>query len=110
MARQFVQIVLESRGYRVIAATSAHDALQQVARGSEPIDLLITDIVMPGMSGIELAQQIAELAPGLKVLFASGYTENTIVHHGVLDPGVSFLQKPFGPSQLAERVRAELDA
>ena len=108
--RRFVQIVLERNGYRVIAATSAHDALEQVARGSEPIDLLITDIVMPGMSGIELAKEISQLAPGLKVLFASGYTENTIVHHGVLDPGMSFLQKPFGPSQLAERVRAELDA
>ncbi|MGH2454650.1 MAG: PAS domain S-box protein [Candidatus Limnocylindria bacterium] len=108
--RRFVQVVLESRGYRVIAATSAQDALEHVAGGSEAIDLLITDIVMPGMSGIELARRIAEVAPGLKVLFASGYTENTIVHHGMLDPGVRFLQKPFAPSQLADRVRAELDS
>jgi PAS domain S-box-containing protein len=108
--RRFIQVVLEGRGYRVIAATSAHDALEHVARRSEPIDLLITDIVMPGMSGVELASRVSELAPGLKVLFASGYTENTIVHHGVLDAGVPFLQKPFAPGQLAERVRAELDS
>jgi PAS domain S-box-containing protein len=108
--RRFVQIVLESRGYTVIAATGPQDALERVARGGEPIDLLITDIVMPGMSGVELAKRVAEVAPGLKVLFASGYTENTIVHHGMLDPGVPFLQKPFAPAQLAERVRAELDS
>ena len=107
--RQFVQIVLERGGYRVIAAPSSTSALEHLAGGGQPIDLLITDIVMPGMSGVELAKRAAELVPGLKVLFASGYTEDTIVHHGVLDPGVPFLQKPFAPAQLADRVRAELD-
>jgi PAS domain S-box-containing protein len=108
--RQFVQIVLERQGYRVIAAGNASDALDRIAGADGPIHLLITDIVMPGISGVELAKRAAQLAPGIKVLFASGYTENTIVHHGVLDPGVPFLQKPFAPGQLAARVRAELDS
>ncbi|NJD27913.1 MAG: PAS domain S-box protein [Chloroflexi bacterium] len=108
--RQFVQIVLERHGYRVIAASGASDALDRIAGADGPIHLLITDIVMPGMSGVELAKRAAELVPGIKVMFASGYTENTIVHHGVLDPGVPFLQKPFAPGQLAERVRVELDS
>jgi two-component system cell cycle sensor histidine kinase/response regulator CckA len=108
--RRLVQIVLQRRGYRVIAAASATDALERLASPDQRIDLLITDIVMPGMSGVELAKRAADLLPGLKVLFASGYTEDTIVHHGMLDPGVPFLQKPFAPNQLAERVRAELDA
>jgi two-component system cell cycle sensor histidine kinase/response regulator CckA len=108
--RRLVQIVLEGRGYRVIAAANAAEGLAQVTERGEPIHLLITDIVMPGMNGVELARRATELVPGLKVLFASGYTENTIVHHGMLDPGVPFLQKPFAPSQLAERVRAELDS
>ncbi len=107
--RAFVQAVLEGRGYRVLRAANADEALEQAAHDG-PIGLLLTDVVMPGMSGADLAARIREIAPAVKVLFVSGYTENTIVHHGVLDPGVSFLAKPFSPDALAERVRAELDA
>jgi PAS domain S-box-containing protein len=108
--RAFVKTVLEARGYRVIPAANADDAVERAARHDGRIGLLLTDIVMPGMSGVDLAARIRAMAPGLKVLFVSGYTENTIVHHGVLDPGVSFLAKPFSPDALAERVRAELDS
>jgi DNA-binding response OmpR family regulator len=108
--RGFVQTVLEARGYRVLAAANADDAVLQAVRHDGPIGLLLTDVVMPGMSGADLAARLREIAPDVKVLFVSGYTENTIVHHGVLDPGVSFLAKPFSPDALAERVRAELDA
>jgi signal transduction histidine kinase/CheY-like chemotaxis protein len=107
--RMFVRTVLEASGYSVLLAANAEEALQHAANLG-PIDLLLTDVVMPGMSGADLADRIRELAPSVKVLFVSGYTENTIVHHGVLDPGVSFLAKPFSPDALAERVRAELDS
>ena len=107
--RMLVRTVLEARGYRVLVAANADDALHQAAHDGS-IELLLTDVVMPGMSGADLAARIRDLAPTVKVLFVSGYTENTIVHHGVLDPGVAFLAKPFSPDALAERVRAELDS
>ncbi len=108
--RAFIRTVLEGRGYRVIGAETADEAIQAAYHHDGPIDLLLTDVVMPGLSGIELAKRIVEIAPGLRVIFMSGYTENTIVHHGVLDPDVSFLAKPFSLDALAERVRAELDS
>jgi two-component system, cell cycle sensor histidine kinase and response regulator CckA len=108
--RAFVRAVLEGQGYRVLVAASPDEAISLVARREEPIHLLLTDVVMPGMNGVDLARRIEEIVPGLKVLFVSGYTENTIVHHGVLDPGVSFLAKPFSPGALAERVHRELES
>jgi len=70
----------------------------------------VTDVVMPGLSGKALAEQLAQTHPDLRILFMSGYTDNAIAHHGVLDPGVSLLQKPFRPIDLARKVRAVLDA
>jgi len=71
--------------------------------------LLVTDVVMPGMVGNELAKQLAASRPEIKVLYTSGYTDDAIVHHGVLEPGVAFLGKPFTPTSLASKVREVLD-
>jgi len=76
---------------------------------SEPVHLLMTDVVMPGMNGKELAQTIRELRPEIKVLYASGYTENAIAHHGVLEEGIEFIGKPYAPQTLAVKVREVLN-
>ncbi|MFN7017633.1 MAG: ATP-binding protein, partial [Fimbriimonadales bacterium] len=102
---------LRQYGYKVLVAHSPPEALQIAQNLGEPIHLLITDVVMPVMSGRELADYIQQrIHPNIKVLYVSGYTENTIVHHGVLEPGVNFLPKPYTPTQLAHKVRQVLDA
>jgi two-component system cell cycle sensor histidine kinase/response regulator CckA len=86
------------------------EALQVSQDHSGVIHLLLTDVIMPGMSGRQLADRLVADRPGLKVLFMSGYTDNAIVHHGVLDPGTAFVQKPFTPDSLSRKVREVLDA
>jgi len=100
---------LRGRGYTVLEARNGEEALRIVKGREHAIALLITDVVMPQMSGKELAERLQGICPTLKVLFASGYTENTIVHHGVLEPDIAFLSKPFTPSALAQKVRAMFD-
>jgi PAS domain S-box-containing protein len=102
-------VTLTGLGYRVLTATNGEEALELVRGSNEPIHLLITDVVMPKMGGSQLAAQLAALRPGIRVLFSSGYTENSIVEHGVLADGVNFLQKPYTQTALAERVRDVLD-
>jgi len=108
--RDLAQRILVRKGYRVIAAQNGSEALALAARQAGALDLLVTDLVMPQMDGRELAQQLAALRPGLRVLFMSGYTGDTIAQRGVLDPDVAFIEKPFSPEGLARKVREMLDA
>jgi len=110
MVRNLARRMLEARGYTVLSASRGEDALGVVERHDGPIDLLVTDVVMPGMSGRSVAQRLLELRPGLKVLYLSGYTDDAIVRHGMLEPGIAFLQKPFSADALARKVREVLDA
>ena len=106
--RQLACHELRAMGYRVLDAANGAEALRQIERG-EPIHLLFTDVVMPGMSGRELADAARRRRSSLRVLFTSGYTENAIVHHGRLDAGVQLLAKPYRRADLARAVRVALD-
>jgi signal transduction histidine kinase len=106
--RAYSAMILADLGYRVIEASDAEGALP-ILRSAKRIDLLFTDVVLPGKSGRVLANEAAEIRPELKVLFTTGYSRNAIVHHGRLDPGVQLLSKPFTIDQLASRVRDILD-
>jgi two-component system, cell cycle sensor histidine kinase and response regulator CckA len=101
---------LSTLGYSVLAASSGAEALRVAERQPGPIHLVLTDVVMPELGGRELVRQLAALRPGMKVLYISGYSDEAIAQHGVLDPGTAFLQKPFTPDRLASRVREVLDA
>jgi len=103
--RELVRETLQSKGYSVMEAPDGINGLKVAESHSGKIDILITDVVMPGMSGRELAQRITTARPATKVLFLSGYTEDAIIHEGVLDPGTAFLQKPFTLQALARKVR-----
>ena len=107
--RTVVCRLLEQAGYRILAAADPDEALRLSREHQGPIHLLFTDVVMPGSSGRELAGRILAQHPQLKVLFMSGYTENAIIHHGVLDPGISFINKPFKYETLINKVREVLD-
>ena len=102
--------VLESSGYIVLTATGGPDALKVLEQHGEPVDLLVTDVVMPGMSGRELARQIALKKMAARTLYMSGYTDDAIVKHGVLEPGLAFIYKPFTVDGLLLKVRTVLDA
>src|SRR5438105_3540144 len=100
---------LEARGYRVLDAPDGPSAIELSARHAGEIDVLVTDVVMPGMSGRELAERLAPTRRAMKVLYTSGYTDDAMVRQGVLSAGVAFLQKPFVPDTLARKVRDVLD-
>jgi CheY-like chemotaxis protein len=103
------QAILEQQGYTVLAARTPGEALELAERYAGVIQLLIADVVMPQMNGRELYKNVSALRPEIKVLFMSGYTANVIAHHGVLEEGVQFLEKPFTVRGLAEKVREVLD-
>uniref|UniRef100_Q01NK6 histidine kinase n=1 Tax=Solibacter usitatus (strain Ellin6076) TaxID=234267 RepID=Q01NK6_SOLUE len=106
--RSLTRTMLTSRGYRVLEAASVSDALKIVAEQDRPIDLLLTDIVMPGMNGMDLAREAAAARPALRVLFMSGYTEGGVIDRGVLDSETPFIQKPFTLSALDRKIREVL--
>jgi PAS domain S-box-containing protein len=106
VAREF----LEHAGYKVLEALNEADAVRIAADGRTEIDLLLTDVVMPAMSGREVAEQVTRHHPGAKILYVSGYTDDAIVHHGVLEDGVSLLSKPFAGVTLIRKVRQVLDS
>jgi CheY-like chemotaxis protein len=99
--------LLRLQGYTVVLAADADEALEVFAR-NRSIDVLLTDVVMPDTSGPELARQLVELRPALKVIYMSGYTEDAILHHGVLNPGITFLHKPFTSETLGRKLREVL--
>jgi two-component system cell cycle sensor histidine kinase/response regulator CckA len=102
--------VLRRLGYTVLEAPDGQSALEIAAKHQGPLPLLITDVVMPEMSGRQLADRLKDQRPELKVLFVSGYTDDAITRHGILEPGIAFLQKPFTPESLARKVRDVLDS
>jgi PAS domain S-box-containing protein len=107
--KDLVSVKLESMGYHVLRAAEGVEARKVCSEYKAPIDLLVTDVILPGTNGMELAEALTATRPGLKVLFMSGYTENTIAHHGMLDKGIFFLQKPFTIQALVLKVRKVLD-
>jgi len=108
--RAIARQALERQGYTVLAAPSGADALALAAQHGATIHLLLTDVVMPGMSGRDLADRLTAKRHGIRVLYISGYTDNAIVRHGMLEPGLAYLQKPFRPDALVRKVREVLDA
>ncbi len=107
--RNLAVLILRKQGYRVLEAAQGGEALLICEKHQGPIHLMVTDVVMPGMGGPELAERLGTLHPEMKVLFMSGYTDDAIVHHGVLKKGTEFIQKPFTPDGLARKVREILD-
>jgi CheY-like chemotaxis protein len=111
LVRTLARQVLETAGYCVLEAASAEAALKVCdSINGTRIDLLLTDVVMPGMSGNDMSKILLARQPDMPVLYMSGYTDDAIVQHGVLEPGINFLQKPFTPAALAMKVREVLDS
>jgi CheY-like chemotaxis protein len=107
--RRIAVRTLRQNGYTILEAADGPTALQMVRNVNGAVDMLITDVVMPHMGGREVAEAVRALAPGIKVMFSSGYTDDAVVRHGVLEADVAFLQKPFTGKTLLARVREVLD-
>ncbi|HVB32052.1 MAG TPA: response regulator, partial [Gemmatimonadaceae bacterium] len=107
--RRLAERILTSAGYTVLAAGDGAEALQLLAQHRTPVHLLLTDVVLPGISGRELAAKVESTHPEVRVLYTSGYTDDTILRHGVLDSVTHFLGKPYTVAELTQRVREVLD-
>ena len=107
--REMAEEYLESIGYTVLSAVSGEKALQRAKDFQGPIHLLLTDVVMPEMSGPELANHMSSLRPGVKIIFTSGYTDDAMARQGILDQNVAFIQKPYRPKALAKKIRQVLN-
>jgi CheY-like chemotaxis protein len=108
--RELVGEVLVSAGYTVLKASHGGEALLLLARHQGPVHLLLTDVVMPGISGLDLATRVLDTHPGIRVLYTSGYADDAILRHGVLDDTTHFIPKPFAVDELARKVREVLDS
>ena len=104
-----VRRILLAHGYRVLEAADGPSALQIAEQHEGKIDVLLTDVVMPGMTGGELARRLRRRRTGIRVVFMSGYSTEAVATHGVLSPGAAFLQKPFSVQELVDRLRDVLD-
>ena len=107
--RRILKTSLRALGYCVLSAPTGEAALEMARAHMGPIDLLLTDVIMPGMSGRDLAREIRATRPSTAVVYMSGYTDEAVVRHGMLEPGTEFLEKPFAPSTVAQRIREVLD-
>jgi CheY-like chemotaxis protein len=107
--RAIASLILDSSGYSVLTAANGHEALKLYKTQRDTIALLVTDVIMPGMSGRQLSDRLLSLQPNLKVLFVSGYTDAEIGPHGVLEPEIAFLPKPYTLDDLVRKVREVLD-
>jgi PAS domain S-box-containing protein len=108
MVRTLARAILQESGYKVLEAVNGEEALRLLAESGGPVHLVLTDVVMPLMSGRELVGRVTALSPATRALYMSGYTDEAIVHHGVLDPDTPFLEKPFTPDALLRKVRETL--
>jgi PAS domain S-box-containing protein len=107
--RDLTRVLLEDNGYTVFVAENGAEAIELAERKGQPIHLLLTDVVMPGMSGREVASYLTAKRPDMRVIYMSGYTNDVIAHHGVLDSGISFIEKPFSQETLMRKLREVLD-
>jgi len=107
--RRLTSLILKKHGYRILEASNGGEALIICRNIKEPLDLVLTDVIMPGMSGRQLIEELRQIRDAFKVLYMSGYTDNAIVHHGVLDAGINLLHKPFTVEGLLRKVREVMD-
>ncbi len=107
--RSVVKIYLQNKGYQVLDAANPDEAIEIAAKGSQPPDLVITDVILPQTSGVKLVQRLVTLYPKIKVLYVSGYTADAIAHYGVRGADFAFLSKPFSLNTLGAKVRSTLD-
>ena len=110
MVREIVTTMLLNLGYQVLAADGGEAAVELAADGPSKIDLILTDLLMPGVGGRETADRVRSLFPSAKVLYMSGYTDDLVIRDGAFESGTTFIQKPFGAADLARSVREVLDA
>jgi DNA-binding NtrC family response regulator len=110
MLRRLAESTLKRAGYQVLTAADAAEGLRLAREHEGPIHAVVTDVVMPGLPGPDLVARLEQARPGVRALYMSGYTEHPLLQDGITEDGVSFLPKPFGPDELARRVRQLLDA